>query len=338
MRFLVASFPHSSMCWFQVLRGTTSECVCQGLQDVFLHIGGVPSLMVFDNATGVGRRVADEMRLAELFRRFRPHCGFEARFCNPYAGHEKGRVERKVAFVRSNVFVPVPRIGPLGEYNESLLGLAGGFSGRRHWRRPGTWGELFEDDRAALRALPARPFSCVTWLVKPCDKWGEVTVGTHSYDAPSLAGRDVAVGLGATDVTLVDTVTGEVVRTCERRFGSVVTVDSDPTAELRALARRPGAWRQSRVRSELPADVVSYLDGLGRRDLSDRIGMLSAACDLEGFDVAAESMLRLVRSGRDFTASDMRVLALRVVTGSDVPDAGPDLSEYDRALLGRGAM
>lgn len=176
----------------------------------------------------------------------------------------------------------------------------------------------------------------MTWLVKPCDKWGEVAVGTHPYGAPSLAGRDVAVGLGATDVTLVDTVTGEVVRTCERGFGPGVTVDSDPTAELRALARRPGAWRQSRVRSELPADVVSYLDGLGRRDLSDRIGMLGAACDLEGFDVAAESMLRLVRSGRDFTASDTRVLALRVVTGSDAPDAGPDPSEYDRALLGGG--
>lgn len=121
MRFLVASFPHSSMCWFQVSRGTTPECVCQGLQDVPLHIGGVPSLMAFDNATGVGRRVADEMRLAELFRSFRPHCGFEARFCNPHAGHEKGRVERKVAFVRSNVFVPVPRTGALGEHNECVL-------------------------------------------------------------------------------------------------------------------------------------------------------------------------------------------------------------------------
>lgn len=109
---------------------------------------------MFDNATGAGRRVLDEVREAELFRRFRLHYGFEARFCNPDAGHEKGHVERKVAFVRSNVFVPVPRVGDLREYNESLLGVADGFGERGHWRRGGTRGELFESDRAALRPCP----------------------------------------------------------------------------------------------------------------------------------------------------------------------------------------
>lgn len=96
MYFLVVSFPHSSMSWFQVFRGTTAECVCQGLSDVFAHVGGVPPVLVFDNATGVGRRVADGVRESSLFRRFRLHHGLEARFCNPYAGHEKGHVERKV--------------------------------------------------------------------------------------------------------------------------------------------------------------------------------------------------------------------------------------------------
>ena len=122
MLFLVVSFPHSSMSWFQVFRGCTSECVCQGLADVFRHIGGVPPVVVFDNATGAGRRVLDEVREAELFRRLRPRYGFEARFRDPDAGHEKGHVERKVAFVRSNVFAPVPRVGDLREYNEPSSG------------------------------------------------------------------------------------------------------------------------------------------------------------------------------------------------------------------------
>ena len=338
MFFLVVSFPYSSMCWFQVFGGTTSECVCQGLEDIFDYIGGVPALMVFDNATGIGRRVCEEIHMAELFRRFRLHYGFEARFCNPHQGHEKGHVERKVPFVRSNVLVPVPQVGDLREYNESLMGVADGFAGKPHWRKPAKWGGLFADDRDALGPLPAKPFACVTWVVKPCDKWGEVTVGTHSYGVSSLAGRDAAVGLGALDVTILDAGTGEVARTCERRFGSAVTVDIDPVAELRTLSRRPGAWQQSRLRSQLPDDVASYLDGLGRHDLSGKLGMLSDACDVEGFDVAVESMRRLVASGRDFTSSDMRVLALRVVTGGDVPDAGPDLTVYNRAFLGREAV
>lgn len=337
--FLVVSFPHSSMSWFQVFRGTTAECVCQGLEDVFDHIGGVPPVMVFDNATGIGRRVADGVREAALFRSFRLHFGFDSRFCNPYAGHEKGHVERKVAFVRSNVFVPVPRASDLTEYNASLLEVADGFGSRRHWRREGTWRELFEDDLAALRPLPARPFPCVTWLVKPCDKWGGVTVGSHSYGAsPAMALREAAVGLGAHDVTIVDRLTGERVATFPRRFGSGATHDADPAAQLRLLARRPGAWGESSVRSDLPEEVVGYLDGLDRGSLREKLSSLSRVADEEGFDVAAESMRRLVARGGDFGTSDMRVLSLRVLDGRDVPDPGPDLRAYNRAFLGREAV
>lgn len=337
--FLVVSFPHSSMCWFQVFRGTTAECVCQGLMDVFLHIGGVPPVLVFDNATGVGHRVADGVRETELFRRFRLHFGFEARFCNPRSGHEKGHVERKVRFVRDNVLVPVPRVGDLRGYNESLLSVADGFSGREHWRRDGTWGELFEGDRAALRALPSRPFSCVTWLVRPCDKWGEVTIGTHSYGAsPDLALRDVAVGLGALEVTVVDQATGEVAGTFARRFGSSATHDSDPTAQLRLLASRPGAWEDSSTRRELPAEVSGWLDALGAAERRERIRELSRVADERGFDAAAESFRRLVVRGGDFTATDASVLSLRVLDGAEEPDPGPDLGVYDRAFLGREVM
>lgn len=83
----------------------------------------------------------------------------------------------------------------------------------------------------------------MTWLVRPCDKWGEVTVGTHSYGAgPELAGADVAVGLGAHEVTIVSQGTGELVARYRRRFGGGVTVDVDPVAELRLLGVFSQAW------------------------------------------------------------------------------------------------
>lgn len=35
--------------------------VCQGLRNIFEYIGGVPPLLIFDNATGVGKRVGSHV-------------------------------------------------------------------------------------------------------------------------------------------------------------------------------------------------------------------------------------------------------------------------------------
>jgi hypothetical protein len=42
--YLVISFPYSNMAVFEILPGENGECVCQGLMDFFLFIGGVPYL------------------------------------------------------------------------------------------------------------------------------------------------------------------------------------------------------------------------------------------------------------------------------------------------------
>lgn len=108
LSFFVLSFPYSNVGIAQVFGGETAECVCQGLASVFEYIGGVPSLIVFDNATGVGRRVCDEVRTTELFAACAAHYGFDFRFCNPASGNEKGNVESKVRYLRASLFVPRP--------------------------------------------------------------------------------------------------------------------------------------------------------------------------------------------------------------------------------------
>ena len=140
------------------------------------------------------------------------------------------------------------------------------------------------------------------------------------------------------EVTIVSQGTGELVARYRRRFGGGVTVDVDPVAELRLLGRRPGAWRESRVRSALPAGVVEYLDRLDRASLSRSVTMLSEVAGEEVIEAAGESMLELVRRGGDFSRSDLRVLSLRLLSGVSGPDPGPDLSEYDRAFLGKEAV
>lgn len=71
VHFLVVSFPYSNMRYVTALPGETAECVCHGLTLVFMHMGMVPNVLVFDNATGVGHRNKDgsvtQTRLFSLF-------------------------------------------------------------------------------------------------------------------------------------------------------------------------------------------------------------------------------------------------------------------------------
>ena len=80
IQYLCLSFPNSNGGFIQGFGGETAECVCQGLMDIFHHIGGVPRRIVFDNAGGVGRRVREKVTLADLFRRFNPLRGNPQRF------------------------------------------------------------------------------------------------------------------------------------------------------------------------------------------------------------------------------------------------------------------
>lgn len=63
-KYLCVSFPYSNAAYMQLFGGETVECIAEGLQDIFQRMGGVPSRIVFDNASGVGRRVSDQVRMA----------------------------------------------------------------------------------------------------------------------------------------------------------------------------------------------------------------------------------------------------------------------------------
>lgn len=90
LHVLIVTFPFSNMRYAQAYRGETAECVCHGLRTIFEHIGAVPTMMVFDNATGIGKRVADKVVETQLFSAFRLHYRAHSRYCNPESGHEKG--------------------------------------------------------------------------------------------------------------------------------------------------------------------------------------------------------------------------------------------------------
>lgn len=340
LKYLTVSFPYSNDGYVQIFGGETSECVCQGLQDIFAYIGGVPRLLIFDNATGVGRRVGDHVHEADLFRRFRMHYGFQVRFCNPYAGHEKGNVERKVGYIRSNLFVPVPQLEDLASYNRSLLGAHAGKADERHYKKGVRIADLFQKDKECLRPLPRKPFDVCRYEWLKADGYGKISLdGKHHYSSKPENGRkQVLVGIHATHVDILED-DGTLLVSHERRFGPERTDSSDYATTLRTLVDKPGTWENSGLREQTTDILKEYLDHLNNHDRRRQLSTMRDLTDRYGLETAMAAMERGIRGDR-LSACDAGVLAERMATwGLDTqPDAGPSLAVYDEAFLKGGEL
>lgn len=267
MHFLSMSFPYSNDARCEVFGDEKDVCVCQGLQDAFDMIGGVPRVVVLDNATEAGRRWHDVITESKLFRRFRLHYGFEARFCNPSSGNEKGNVENKVGFIRRNYMVPAPKVGDLRDYNEALNAALGDRSRREaHYEKGLTWADLFEADKAALLPLPDKDFDVVRWTACRTDGYGRVSLdgGRHVYLAsPELANVALTVGVRAFTVE-IDGPDGAPIRGHRRQTGDFFTCDEDPLALIDLLAAKARAFGSSSVSAMLSEACRSHFGSMTR--------------------------------------------------------------------------
>ena len=205
-KYLTVSFPYSNDGFNQVFRGETAECVCQGLQDIFNYIGGVPKLLIFDNATDVGRMVMDKVTETELFSRFRAHYGFQIRFCNPRAGYEKGNVKNKVGTTRRNLFVPVPTYHDIEEFNRSLLDQHMKKAAENPYKKGTVISELFEEDRKHFLPLPVKPFNVCRYETYKADGYGKICLdGKHFYSTkPENHNKRVMAGIRAHYIDMLE--------------------------------------------------------------------------------------------------------------------------------------
>lgn len=318
--------------------GETAECVCQGLQDIFEFIGGVPPLLIFDNATGVGRRIGDAIHESELFSRFRAHYHFRVRFCNSYSGWEKGNVERKVDYNRANLFVPVPHFNEIEKYNQKLLARHEKKASELHYKKQIPIRELFEEDRKALLMLPPKRFDVCRYEWLKADGYGKVCMdGKHFYSTrPENANKQVLVGIRAHTVDIL-TEGGLVVTTHRRAYGDKRTDISDYSTTLAVLMKNSGAWGNSGLRRETPDALRAYMDAQPKEKLKDCLRIMNELTSQYGFQAAASAMEMACMRG-SINICDASVLAARI-TGYGIytpPEAGPSLAVYDDMFLKEG--
>lgn len=334
-KYLTVSFPYSNDGYSQVFRGETAECVCQGLQDIFNYIGGVPYLLIFDNATGVGRRVMDTIHETELFARFRAHYGFQIRFCNPYAGYEKGNVENKVGTTRRNLFVPVPSYHDIEEFNRSLLDDHVKKAEEPHYKKGITIAELFEEDKRHFLTLPAKLFNVCRYETRRADGYGKICLdGRHFYSTkPENHNRSVMVGIRAHYIDILEP-DGKVLVRHMRQYGDTRTDLCDYSTSLEMLSKNIGAWDNSGFRRDAPDLVREYIDSQPRVGRKSCVRILSRLTRQYGYQAAVDALELSIKNG-SVNKSDAAVLAARI-TGYGIntpPEPGPSLAIYDREFI-----
>ena len=333
-KYLTLSFPHSNDSFTQVFGGETAECVCQGLKDIFGYIGGVPWVIVFDNATGVGRRIGSVIHESDLFGRMRAHYGFSARFCNPYSGHEKGHVENKIGYTRRNLFVPEPAFEDILGFNRELLDRHREKAEEMHYKKLLPIKELFEADKQSLLPLPRARFDACRYEYLKTDGNGKIHLdGRHHYSTqPEYARQEVLVAVRAHTIDILDE-KKRVLVSHPRRFGTKRSDTVDYRTSLAMLTRNAGAWKNSGIRELVSPELKRVMDNQPRDQLKATLRTMQQLATTYSFETALHALSEGIRIDRT-RFCDTAVLAARISEyGLDTAcEPGPDLSGYDTLL------
>ena len=262
-KYLVLSFPYSNAAFCQVCYGENLECLLESLVAIFEHIGGVPSVIWFDNASAIVQEIKPygERDVTDRFEAFRQYYKFDAVYMNPYAGHEKGHVENKVGTIRRNFLVPIPSYATLKEANEAMLEKSEKYiADTFHYKKHIPVRVLYEGDCAAFLPLPAERFHTERWETVVTDKMGffKVDGGKYTYSSsPYAKNQSVNVEMTAETVT-VFTLGMEMLAQHKRLYAEHGT-SIDWSAYIVLISRKPRSLLNTGLAGLLPVDMREHL-------------------------------------------------------------------------------
>lgn len=118
-----------------------------------------------------------------------------------------------------------------------------------------------------------------------------------------------------------------------RRFGAA-TISPDPASHLGCS---PGSRRNSPTRTALPVEVAERMDCMGVTARSELVGRMRRRCVSRTYDEVAEALLEVLAGTGAVRVADVEMMLARIggFGPGAAPDAGPDLTAYDR-LAGGG--
>ncbi|MBI5116669.1 IS21 family transposase [Candidatus Poribacteria bacterium] len=228
---------YSGRRFVRAYRTERQEAFFDGLAHALRAAGGVPKRITFDNPKTLVKKVFRGHLREEHpdFIAFRSHYLFEANFCNPARGNEKGHVEGLVGCVRRNALVPIPEVGSLSELNRILEQWC--ISDQARLYQGERVSDRFERERSLLSPLPPFDYPCCRREEFSVGSYSEVRVGTNRYSVPvAYAHRRVTVLAYPEKIEVL--CRGEVIARHERCYGQNQDI-LDPYHYIPLLERRP---------------------------------------------------------------------------------------------------
>src|SRR6202167_947793 len=236
----------------------THEMLFDAHYQAFRVFGGVPRRGIYDNMrTAVDRvHVGKKRQVNARFAAMASHYLFDADFCNPASGWEKGQVEKNVQDARHRLWQSMPRFATLDDLNDWLEQRCRELWAQTpHGSHPGAIAEGWAEEVQHLIQIP-RPFDGFVEYAKRVSPTCLVHLDRNRYSVPaSFANRPVSVRVYPERIVVA--AEGQVV--CDRRrvFArshqrkSTTTV-YDWRHYLAVIQRKPGALRNGAPFAELP--------------------------------------------------------------------------------------
>ena len=268
----------------------TQQAFLEAHELAFHYFGGVFRRLRYDNLSSAVKKILRgyERELTARFIAFRSHWRYQADFCTPGEGHEKGGVEGKVGYFRRNHWVPIPLARDLAELNAKLLADCHHDESRVLSGRRESVGTLLLAEKEHLLPLPTEDFELAEVSFPRVDQAGCAKVRTNFYSVPLKAGSVVEARVYSSVVEFRQD--GVRVAQHQRSYERAQQI-LDLEHYLEVLERKPGALRGSkplaqwRVQGRWPASYDRLWELMNER---------------QGRQDGTRSMIALVRMGREF--------------------------------------
>jgi len=244
----------------------------------------------YDNLTSAVKKILRgyEREMTARFIAFRSHWQYEASFCTPGEGHEKGGVEGEVGYFRRNHWVPVPAARDLADLNAKLFADCRQDENRMLAARTQSVGTLLLIEKEHLLPLPAEDFDLAEVSFPRVDQAGCAKVRTNFYSVPLKPGTVVEARVYSSVVEFRQD--GIRVAQHERSYDRARQI-LDLEHYLDVLERKPGALRGSKP--------LALWRAQGRWPESyDRLWELMTG--RHGRQAGARSMVAVIRMGGEF--------------------------------------
>jgi transposase len=332
--YLIVSFPYSNAGYVQLYKGENFECFVHGLRTIYEHIGGVPYRQWFDNLSSAVKVIGrgKERVFTDGFIRFKEHYRFEATFCNPASGNEKGNVENKVGYIRRNFLVPIPEFSDIDAYNIELLSRCDLDLFREHYRKGVLIKELFSEDICALNPLPEKVFDAESYERVRVDSCGRFTLddGKHIYSSSPLLACKSAIVVKTHDSIIVLDKDMRPLVSHKRLYGSERQESMNWIMYLSLLSKKPAALKYTGIYNLLPDTVQNWLDAMPTSKKSSGLKLLADMSNDTDFSMAVSTLERALSCG----VTDLEsISAVYRLMSSECPVLGSVCLPNDTPLL-----